>query len=580
MTAAVNINHTASYMRLPKSVITVFLSAFLALAVSSCRNYSTVSTKRPTYLSDTSAGQIISKRLKHPSEAPLVQIGGYLDAADAAGKALKGNPGDMQARADYNFAVARAIEAITTAQLQPWKAPLRCPGAGGDWLFTYKAGKGPEWDPANYLIRPSDRFEFKGSLVKQRTIKEGLGAPMVVNSKGFDSTTVDPFSQGKQFFYGLTAIVSFKGRSCEALLLDPLASETVTYEGHAHPLAADFTAPIGLALAELKPGNVEVKGMFAPEKFRSSTRLARLQPYDPKKIPVLLVHGLGDSQATWAPMVESLRGDATFRNNYQVWFFSYPTGYPYPLMASVLRQQMDAINRRYPDHKPIVVIGHSMGGMISRTLITDSGLNIWNRIFNTPPERTPLSKEAHDLMTKALIFQHRPEIARVIFCSASLGGSDMATGALGRLGADIIGSPSDLLEVGKEVAVLSKPRDDGEQLKNIPNSIQLLDPKNRFVTAINKIPPAKGIPYHSVIADRGKGGNLNRTPPISTDGIVPYWSSHINGAQSERIVPSDHWSNRSPEGIAEVRRILLLHLKTAGGAASPSPSKPKAKVFR
>jgi hypothetical protein len=71
------------------------------------------------------------------------------------------------------------------------------------------------------------------------------------------------------------------------------------------------------------------------------------------------------------------------------------------------------------------------------------------------------------------------------------------------------------------------------------------------------------VPYHSIIGDRGKGGNRDRTPPISTDGIVPYWSSHIDGAASELIVPSDHWSNQHPMAIAEVRRILVEeHLKS------------------
>jgi hypothetical protein len=73
----------------------------------------------------------------------------------------------------------------------------------------------------------------------------------------------------------------------------------------------------------------------------------------------------------------------------------------------------------------------------------------------------------------------------------------------------------------------------------------------------------KGVPYHSIIGDRGKGGNLDHTKPESTDGVVPYWSSHIDGAQSEVIVPSGHWSNQHPMAIAEVRRILYLHLGKA-----------------
>lgn len=53
------------------------------------------------------------------------------------------------------------------------------------------------------------------------------------------------------------------------------------------------------------------------------------------------------------------------------------------------------------------------------------------------------------------------------------------------------------------------------------------------------------------MGDRGKGDR-----PGSSDGVVEYWSSHLDGSASEKIVPSHHSSHQNPEGIAEVRRIL------------------------
>lgn len=532
----------------------------LVLATAACKTYSTVSTKRLTYEAATPAGEIIAAALQRPARDPAVQLGAYLDAAARAGEVLRATPGDRQARTDYNFAVSRVMEVVHNAGMEPWKTPVRCPGAGGEWTFSYQPADRPERDPALFRILPADRYEFKGRLISERTVKEGLGAPLVVTSKGGAPVAFDSFAQSKNFYYGMTVVLDFRGRRCVASVLDPLASETVVFNGHRHPLAADFTAPLALALAELNPRKMEVERMFRPEQFKGSTRLARLQPYDPAKIPVLLIHGLGDSQATWAPMVESLRGDAAMRKNYQFWFFSYPTGYPYPLMAAVLREQMDAMNARYLDHQPIVVVGHSMGGMIARTLITDSGMSLWNAYFKTPPNRTPLSQETLEIMKSALIFRHRPEIARVIFASASLRGSDMATGFLGRLGARLIGSPADLSEAGQEASRLARPGADGTLITRMPNSVDALDPDNRFLITINELPTAQGIPYHSIIGDRGKGGHRSRIKPVSTDGLVPYWSSHIEGAESELIVPSDHWSNQHPQAIEEVRRILLEHL--------------------
>lgn len=533
----------------------------LAFAMTSCGTYSSVSEVQPNYRSQTPAGQIISRSLNHPSKDALVQIGAYLDATAAAAMALKKNPLNSVALADYNFAVSRIIETTQQAGLEPWKAPLHCPGVNGEWVYSFNADNHPGLNPSNFVQRPADRYVFKGELVTQRTLKEGLGAPMVATSKGIDLTKIDPFAMGKNIYYGLTAVIDFQGHRCVARALDPLAVETVSFENNSYPLAADFTAPIALALAELNPRKIEIARLFKPEEFMNSTRLARLQPYDPTKIPVLVIHGLGDSQATWAPMIETLRGDPIFRKNYQIWFYSYPTGYPFPLMAAELRDHLDAINARYPDHKRIVVLGHSMGGMIARTLITDSGMTIWNAYFENSPEKTPLSKETRKIVAHSLIFKHRPEISRVVFLSASLGGSEIARNFLGRLGVSLIGTPADLSNTADEFVKFAKPDNNGAKVERTPNSVAGLDPNSRFLIAINKIPPAKSIPYHSIIADRGKGGNPDHTPPMSSDGLVPYWSSHIDGAQSELIVPSDHWSNRNPQGIAEVDRILHEHLK-------------------
>jgi hypothetical protein len=53
-------------------------------------------------------------------------------------------------------------------------------------------------------------------------------------------------------------------------------------------------------------------------------------------------------------------------------------------------------------------------------------------------------------------------------------------------------------------------------------------------------------------ADRG-------TLEQSSAGV---WSSHLDGAVSERIVPSDHSSPKNPEAIAEVHRILKLNAQS------------------
>lgn len=537
----------------------------ISLVATGCKNYSTAIEKQPNYKAGSPAGLLIGQAMKNPSKQPEVQIGHYLDAADLAATELKRDPKSIQGRLDYAFATSRVFEVLNDSSLQPWRTTLVCPGSRGSWRFSIDTSNLPVRQHLEaFRVVPADRYDFKGSLVKERSLKDGLGAPLITSTKGLDLTKKDRFAQGKATYYSLTGVLTFKGQVCTARLIDPLAVETVDLDGHSYPLAADFSAPLALSLAELNPRKQELERLVKPEEFLATARLARLQPYEPNKIPVLCIHGLGDSPATWAPLIGTLRGDDVIRRNYQFWFFSYPTGLPYPLMASVLRREMDAMAAACPGHRPFVVIGHSMGGMIARTFITDSGMKIWDAYYDLPPSKLPLTRDTRQIMAGSLIFNHRRDISRVIFTSASLRGSEVATSFWGRLGSSLIGSDPAVLGATAEEAISeAKPSTTGDQVKRIPNSIDILDPNNRFLTTINSIPPTPGIPYHSIIGDRGKGGNRDHTPPVSTDGLVPYWSSHIDGAASELVVPSGHWTNQDPQAIQEVGRILRGHLKSA-----------------
>ncbi len=304
---------------------------------------------------------------------------------------------------------------------------------------------------------------------------------------------------------------------------------------------------------------MELARLLRPGKYEETARISRLQPYDPNKTVVLVIHGLKDSPATWTPMLNTLRGDETIRKNYQFWFFSYPSGYPYPRSAAILRKELDAIQAKYKLSRKMVVVGHSMGGCISRLLITDSGDTLWKNFFSKPPEQTTMSEDSKEFFTSALIFKHRPEVGRVIFVSAPLKGADLAMGWPGRIGSKLVKAPTDILKAGTDGLKLMTLQGSGVTVKRMPNSVDTLSPQNGFVKAVQKLPLTPGIPYHTIMGDRGKGGNPDHTKPVRSDGVVPYWSSHMEGAQSELIVPSSHSAHQNAQAIQEVRRILREH---------------------
>lgn len=537
--------------------------AAAALALPGCAGYSKVfKTDRSSALAVTAQQKALAETQSRLRGQPVEQLGRYLDAADAARRRLAGDPKNTLLQSDYNFAVARVMDLVSEQKLAPWDKAVVAPSASGaPWRLRLKPPFPEEkYSPRYFDFTSSDRYNFRGKLVGERVQKLGLGAPMIVVGRDIDYLRYDPFAQGKHVYYGLTSVINFKGKDAQIDLLDPLARENVTLDGRTYPLAGDFQGPLALALAELEPRKRELLAMFKPQAFEGTMRLSRLQPFSPGKIPVVFVHGLSNSPATWAPLVEFLRGDPVIREHYQFWFFAYPSGLPYPLVAASLREQLAAIRKMYPGLKDVVVVGHSMGGMISRLLITDSGTHLWDTYFTKPPSQIPLTPESRKILTDSLIFKSVPNISRVVFVSASHRGSDKAIDFWGKLGARIIGQPLSETKTYAEAMPYVRPEALARSKGRFPNSVDLLDPDNLTVTEVNKLPTRPGVPFHSLMGDRGKGGFLDKTRPQSSDGIVPYWSSHMEGAASERIIPSGHWSHLHPLGMSEIKRILLEHL--------------------
>src|SRR6516164_6632910 len=76
---------------------------------------------------------------------------------------------------------------------------------------------------------------------------------------------------------------------------------------------------------------------------------------------------------------------------------------------------------------------------------------------------------------------------------------------------------------------------------------------------LGQLKVAPWIPFHLIIGIR-HGSNVKR----SSDGIVAYSSSHLDGAESELDVKTGHTVTHSPKTEEEVLRILKLNLRHPG----------------
>jgi pimeloyl-ACP methyl ester carboxylesterase len=543
-----------------RKIMTVVAGASLLLAACAKdpQVYKNAPASALAVTAEQKARALSQERLK---DQPLDQLGGWLDAANDARLKLAADPANAGALSDYNFAVARVMDLIAGQKLAPWDRAVVAPSqTKGSWRLRLTSPRS-HLDPARLVLAPADRYDFRRFLRGERVTKPGLGAPLVVAAEDPDFVQTDPRVRRQSVYSGLTAVIRFNGRNCEVVLLDPLENETVALGGSTYPLAGDHQGPLALALADLDLGKRKGCGLFEPREPEPVVRLAKLEQFNPNKIPVLFIHGLGGSTADWEPLLGLLRADPRIRRNYQFWFFNYSSLQPYATSAALLRTQLAAIRKKYPRAREIVVVGHSMGGMIGRLLLTDSGRTLWDTYFGQPPGEIPFSEVTGKVMTESLIFKPVAGISRVVFMSASHRGSEMATTFYGRLLATLLGNRISSQGVYREALAWARPEARSRGRNLLPgSSIELLAPDNLFIATVESLPLKRGVPFHSIVGDRGKGGFLDHRKPASSDGVVPYWSSHLPGARSEKVIPSGHWSLLHPLGMTEIKRILLEHL--------------------
>jgi pimeloyl-ACP methyl ester carboxylesterase len=219
-----------------------------------------------------------------------------------------------------------------------------------------------------------------------------------------------------------------------------------------------------------------------------------------------------------------------------------------------LREELQKVQQRYPDSKDMVLVGHSMGGILSRTQVTTVDRGAWDAVGKEKADALFANVKPGSLIERAALFEANPNVDRAIFICTPHRGSEMAIGTLGELAIRLISLPLDVATtitdtMGSSIAIMT-----GDP-KRLPNSVSGLSPNNPTFKVLDARPIE--VPHHSIIGDRGKGDT-----PDSSDGVVEYWSSHLKGAQSEKIVPGPHGSCELPETLDELRRLLRLHLQS------------------
>ena len=465
-----------------------------------------------------------------------------------AQKNLSG-PREDQAIAFYNYAVARLVEQTLASREKPWEKEIHLAGPSGPLGLSLKPDKAGAYIPGFDRLLATDRMKIGGTYLTNRVLVHGIGAPFVSAGVGRNQAW-----EPDKHYYSVTAILTFSGNHGTIEIIDPGATTTVTLAGKSLPVAADLTAPEALLIAETHPEKFDLSSLLHTDKFPKAAKVVMIAPYRINRIPIIFIHGLADSPVTWVPMINGLNASPEIRKKYQVWVFRYPSGLPYTLSAALFRRYLEVIYQKYPNTPKAILIGHSMGGLVADMMIRDSAGNQYcDDVLGKPLDQFQIEPDALRIIKESLIFKASTHVSKVIFLATPHKGADMASGVIGRLGSRLVRLPAKLVAIGPGLVEKDAASNGKKMIARFPNSIDTLRPQARSVVAMNRLPIESSVTYYSIIGDRG--GNNS---PNSSDGVVAYRSSHLAGAKSEKIVPYWHsYVHQSPEGIAEVERILL-----------------------
>jgi hypothetical protein len=305
------------------------------------------------------------------------------------------------------------------------------------------------------------------------------------------------------------------------------------------------------------------RNMLRPEAMRERSGIFLTEPYDPNKAIVLVVPGLQSTPFAFVDLMKAIRRDRDLSGHFQVWTFLYGTGTPVLFNALRLRQELEKAIYDVDSHdhdfatRHIVVLGHSMGGLSAHTLVSSSVEKLWNALFVLPPQRLRGDKEVIRRFADGLHFRRNPRVVRAIFVATPHRGSNLAESWIGHIAASLIRLPTSLqtdivniVSANQDAATPTAKEFDREM--NF-SAVHTLSPRDPALHALVDLPIE--VPFHNII-----GQNHGGAVETSSDGVVPYTSSHLDGASSELVVRSGHSVCENPDAQREVIRILRLEL--------------------
>lgn len=424
--------------------------------------------------------------------------------------------------------------------------------------ITRRDGFGSEFVvvlPEEKRITPNKKY-----IVDPLNFKYAEGSNPNIHSARYLATTITAVPKSAT---SIDQIIN--GPEFQLKLHDPYKHEKVTVAGKQYALAANFSAPYGLWLAENNLGRAAYLVLIDRDDNLIMPHLYMLEPYNPKKKVIVLIHGLASSPEAWIRLTNDIMGDPVLRENFQVWQVFYSTNMPILesrfQINALVQQGFARVANNAPAKKDAVLVGHSMGGVIARLMVSQA--DITQDAFKLVQNTRIAQFKDNPLFKARLQMQPIPNFTRAIFLATPHRGTEYADRWHTKLARKIIRIPGAFLgafadTLQGEIGLKDFVKELGHDL--IQNGPSDLSENSKFTALTKDIQPSKNIKFHSII------GNTVDTQDtkLMSDDIVSYESAYLEGAVSSKVIKGGHSIQETPEAVLELRRILRLHLTELG----------------
>ncbi|MEG1710063.1 MAG: alpha/beta hydrolase, partial [Acinetobacter sp.] len=352
-------------------------------------------------------------------------------------------------------------------------------------------------DKNKYIIDPIN-FSYKNGINPNINQARYLAATITMQPKS--ASSIEDILNNPEF---------------ELKAFDPYKYDHVEMAGKTYPLAANFSTPYGLWLAQNNLGKAAYLTLIDRDDHLTMPHLYMLEPYNPNKKIIVLVHGLASSPEAWIRLTNDIMGDPVLRENFQVWQVFYSTNMPIIesrlQIYALLNQAFSQIDPKAAAKKDAVLVGHSMGGIISRLLVSDA--NLTQKALSMMSHRKLNKYKNLPIVSQRLIIKDIPNFNRAIFLASPHRGTEFADRWFTKAARKIIRLPGTFLSAIGDT-LQSQDLDFNDLLKQIDHGLIQNGPsdlsyRSKFIELTKDVTPRKGLAFHSIIGNATKSNDPN-----------------------------------------------------------------------